>query len=444
MTRLAKLLDRDTVKAALSFGGGQGWTGVNAFSPEHANLWSPSIRADRETIGADFPSYIANALQGNGIVFACAMARAFPFSEARFIFQRLENGRPTDLFGTPALDLLNNPAPNVTTGELLMRMELAASFAGNSYWTPTNGRLRHLRPDWVTIVSGVLGDPDAGPFDLEAEVLGYIYEPKGVGRKYDPVFLSVDRVVHYSPIPDPLAQWRGMSWLTPVLREIAADGAATKHKLKFFERGAQPGLVIRYGADKKPEDIERYKAVFDEGYAGVDNAYSALHLGGGADTTVFGLDLKQLDFKATQGAGETRIAAAAGVGAIIAQLSEGLAGSSLNEGNYAAALRRFTDMTLRPLWRTASASLAKPSIVQVPSDARLWFDVRDVALLAESATNEADITTKDASAIRTLVDAGFEPDAVIRAVDAKDLSLLAGRHSGLYSVQLQAPSAGQG
>jgi hypothetical protein len=30
-------------------------------------------------------------------------------------------------------------------------------------------------------------------------------------------------VAHWSPIPDPLANFRGMSWLTPVLREIDAD-----------------------------------------------------------------------------------------------------------------------------------------------------------------------------------------------------------------------------
>src|SRR5205823_2138143 len=32
-------------------------------------------------------------------------------------------------------------------------------------------------------------------------------------------------------------RWRGMSWLTPVLREIQADTATTRHKQKFFENG---------------------------------------------------------------------------------------------------------------------------------------------------------------------------------------------------------------
>jgi len=41
------------------------------------------------------------------------------------------------------------------------------------------------------------------------------------------------------------------------------------------------------------------------------------------------------------------------------------------------------------------------------------------------------------------VDAGWEPDAVIDAINAGDLKRLIGKHSGLYSVQLQPPGTGQ-
>jgi hypothetical protein len=41
--------------------------------------------------------------------------------------------------------------------------------------------------------------------------------------------------------------------------------------------------------------------------------------------------------------------------------------------------------------------------------------------------------------IQTLVNAGFEPDSVIAAVAARDMTLL--KHTGLLSVQLQDPTA---
>ena len=97
-------------------------------------------------------------------------------------------------------------------------------------------------------------------------------------------------------------------------------------------------------------------------------------------------------------------------------------------------------MTLRPLWRSAAGSLAK--IAGVPAGARLWIDVRDVEFLKEDRKDAAEILQLSATTIRSLVDAGYDPDAVIDAVEADDLSRLTGKHSGLYSVQLQEPGAG--
>lgn len=408
--------------------------------------WYPSLlrtttwRADREDIEHDFEAIVEGAYKRNGIIFACILARLLPFSEARFQFQQLNKGRPGDLFSTQDLALLEQPWPNGTTGELLARMEQDASLAGNFYATPVgtgaNRRIRRMRPDWVSIVSGIRGDTDGDPLALDAEILGYIYTPRYNGKEAtDSVFLTPDRVVHYSPIPDPAAQWRGMSWLTPVIREIQADNATTRHKLKFFENGATPSYVIKYDSTVSPATFQRFVTLFNEQHVGTDNAYKVLHIGGGADPHVVGADLKQLDFSATQGAGETRIAAAAGVGAIIARLSAGMQGSSLNAGNYSSAKRQFADMTIRPLWRIAAASLAKPDIVKVPAGTRLWYDDRDISFLQEDQKDAAEIAHLQAQTIRALVDGGYTADSVKAAVTAGDFSLL--EHSGMFSVQLQ-------
>lgn len=404
--------------------------------------WSPRVGRE-EKIETDFASIVTKAYKQNGPVFACVLARALPFSEARFMWQELVDGRPGRLTGSDGLELLQSPWPNATTGELLWRMEQDASLAGNFYATTVQRSgvecIRRLRPDWLTIISGINGDPSGSSFALDSEVLGYIYHPRNVTPAVNPQFLSPDRVVHYSPVPDPEAQWRGMSWLTPVLDEIAGDKAATKHKLKFFDNGATSNLVVTYDASVNPEAVERYAEMFDQAHAGVDRAYSTIHLGGGADAKAFGADMKQIDFKATQGAGETRIAAAAGVGAIMARLSEGLQGSSLNDGNYNAAKRHFADMTLRPLWRMAAGSLTKFAEGADPKSKRLWYDVTDVEFLKDDRKDQSEVLNQQATTIASLVAAGYQPDAVIDAVDANDLSRLSGKHSGLYSVQLQAP-----
>lgn len=400
-------------------------------------LASGGSGTNREQIENSFVQYVEEIYKRNGIVYACIAARQRAFSEVRFLLQQIVDGRPGTLYTHESLNLLDRPWPNGTTGELLARMEQDVSLAGNSYWTIVGTgqqrRLRHLRPDWVTIMSGLRSDPmETNPDLLETEPLAYIYAPPGS----NPQVLRADDVVHYSPDPDPIAHWRGMSWLTPLIREVRADHHATTHKLKYFENGAAITTVVAYPENMDPKKFARYVELFEEHHRGPDRAYKTLHIGGGADASAIGSDMKA-DFKAIQGAGETRIAAAAGVGAIIARFSEGLAGSALNQGNYAAARRQFADMTIRPLWRSAAASLSK--FVEVPGTDRLWYDARDVEFLKEDRKDAAEIDSTTAQTIKALVDAGFTPASVVASIGAGDFALL--EHSGLYSVQLQEAGA---
>jgi hypothetical protein len=160
-----------------------------------------------------------------------------------------------------------------------------------------------------------------------------------------------------------------------------------------------------------------------------------LFTGGGADVTVVGADMRQLDFKVVQGAGETRIAAASGVGAVIAQFSEGMQGSSLNAGNYAASRRRFGDVTMRHLWQEACGALRV--LVTPPRNAELWYLADDIPFLQEDAKDAADIEQVKAVSLRQLIEAGFDPETAVRTVDERDVTLLT--HTGNVSVQLQPP-----
>lgn len=396
------------------------------------NGLTTTLSGDHESVEASFAGYVQAGYKQNGVVFACMLVRLLLFSEARFQFQQLRNGRPGDLFGTAELGILENPWPNGTTGDLMTRAIQDADLAGNFYaYRESKTRLRRMRPDWVSIVLGSMSDPDVQAGDLDAEAIGYIYHPGGHGSGRPPVALLREQVAHFAPIPDPIATFRGMSWLTPILRELMADGAATSHKLKFFENAATSNMVVSLNPEIKLEAFEAFVEKMDEQHRGAVNAYKTLYLAGGADAKVVGSNFQQIDFKVTQGAGETRIAAAAGVPPIIVGLSEGLAASSYS--NYAQARRRFSDGTMRPLWRMMADSMAP--IVNVPSGARLTYDDRDIAFLQEDQKDLADIQVIESTAIHLLIAAGYEPDSVIKAVSGNDLTLLT--HTGLFSVQLQ-------
>jgi len=399
-----------------------------------------SAQPNQETITDNFIGLVEGAFKSNAVVFACEQKRLSIFSEAWFIWQGFNAGKPGRLFSTPDLDILEQPWPRATTGDLLTRMLAHADFGGNgcvARQPDAPDRLRMMRPDWVTIV---MGDPSGQPVksaaQLDAEIIGFLHAP--MDGQTEPEALLADEVCHFAPTPDPLARFRGMSWLTPVIREILGDQAATEHKLAFFSNGATPQLVVSFDASVNEDAFAKFVAKMDQTHKGWRNAYKTLYLGGGADVTVAGKDLQQLDFSNTQGKGETRISAAAGIHPVIVGLSEGLQGSSLNAGNFAAARRVTADTTMRPLWRNVCGSLQ--AIVPPPnSGARLWYDEAQIAFLREDAADRAKVQYVKAQTIWQLVQAGYETESVVAAVEAEDMSLLS--HTGMTSVQLHPPGS---
>lgn len=381
---------------------------------------------DIEKISPEFQAYCEQAYASNGIVFAVQLARSSLFSEARFKFRALNDKH---LFGSPALSLLERPWPGGTTGELLSRMDQHASLAGQSFTRHAGDRLEQLRPDRV---ARILGELEDGSY----EIAGYGYDREGVGDFLSEVY-PASEVADWTPIPDPLSQFRGMSWLTPVVREIEADVAMTTHKSKFFDNAATPNLLVKFPVELKGDQIDRYRDRFDARNSGVQNAWKTLVLDRGADATVIGQNFEEMAFTAVQAAGENRIAAAAGVPGIVVGLKEGLEAATYS--NYVQAMRRFVDITMRPNWRSACAALAK--LVEVPAVSELWFDTTDIAALREGEQERATTAQTLANAAGELIRAGYAPETVAQALIAGDMSLLT--HTGAIPTALypggQAP-----
>lgn len=204
----------------------------------------------------NFVGLATYAYQQNGPVFACMLVRQLVFSSIRFQWQRMRNGKPSDTYGTKDLRLLERPWPGGTTQDLLSRMINDADLAGNSYWyrdtslarlgtAEPDSELVRLRPDWVDIIvePRVIrgGMAEVGGGQLGWRKVGFVYTERNGGDD-NPIAFLADEVVHFAPIPDPMASFRGMSWLTPILREIQADQAMTRHQRAFFDNGAPQPL----------------------------------------------------------------------------------------------------------------------------------------------------------------------------------------------------------
>jgi hypothetical protein len=414
----------------------QDW--LNLMSDPSAMRLNTTLTGDTESIGSSYPAYVDGAYRSNPIIFGIERQRMMVFSEARFMWRQLRKGKPGDLFSTTELERLRHPWPGGTTGDLLARAMLEADLAGNHYAVRTPTKIRPLRPDWVSIVYGSdREDEMEARHDPDAEVVGYVYSPGGKNSGSKPISYLPEFVAHFAPIPDPLTIGLGMSWLTPALRDIEADKLTTRFKKKFFENGATANMVVKFDPAVSPDNAEKFKNLFLEEHVGAANAYRTLFLGGGTDATVVGANFQQIDFAATTGKGENRIAVASGIHASLLGLSEGLQGSPLNNSNYASARRSVADTVYRPMWRDLCGSYE--TIVPPPSGAELWFDLDGVAFLREDQKDATEIMSVKASTIANLVREGFTPESVVMAVTEENPSLL--EHTGKVSVQLVDPNA---
>lgn len=409
------------------------------------------MNGELEVADGNLDAIAEHVYKANGPVWALVAVRMLLFAEARFQFQRMRGGRPGELFNTSALRLLEHPfGPGSTLGDMLARAEQDVSLMGNAFITDRtivsrsgdtvqSDKLRRLRPDWVTMVYGSQTEPEMFGDALDGELIAYLYTPRMPGGSFGAgTVLLPHEVAHYAPYPDPQAYHRGMSWITPVIREVGADEAALIHKSSFFRNGAGPRLAMKIDPSIEKDDFEKLAATIEAHHTGPWNAYKTLYLGGGADPVPMTFNMRDLDYHAVTGGGETRLASAAGVPPTIVGFSEGLAGSALNAGNYQQSKRRLGDATLRPLWRNFAGSLE--TLFPPPGDdCRLWYDDRDIAFLRDDTNDAATIAANNATTAKTLIDAGFDPATVVLAVQSGDMSQL--KHTGLVSVQLQPPGA---
>ncbi len=381
--------------------------------------------------------HAAEMVASNAALAAVVGVRTKVFAEITFKWQRYESGRLGALFGTPELAILERPWAGAQTPHLLASMELDVSVYGNSYWTLSGGELVRLDPRHVSIATTEVIDEASGMV-VGHRLAGYAYHVNGSS---DSAMFLPNEVAHYRLDTDPENAFRGVSWLRSVMADAAADQAMTGYKDSLLNNSAVPGMVLRAEPGVSLEQFEAAREMLRTRHTGWDKVGRTLLLGAGFDVQVVGSTMQQLDMKAIQGAGETRIAAAAGVPASIVGFSEGLQGSALNAGNYGATRRRFADGTMRPLWRAACAALS--TLVPTPPAARLWYDAGDVSFLQEDVKDEADIRSRKALTIESLIRAGFRPDAAAEFAQTGDEAMLIGQHTGLFSVQLQPPTDGQ-
>jgi hypothetical protein len=363
------------------------------------------------------------AVVGNGTVYGIVRTRVDLFSQVTFAWRRFGAGpKPmaSDLFTDATLAPLDNPSP------MLEWFELDAATAGSSFHVRDGGKVRRLPPKWCSIVLGSQRYPDDPATAWDAEPIGLICLAPNRPANEAEVFLW-DEVIHYCPERDPEARYRGMSYLRPVMEDVASDNGARRYLTRFFENSATPNMAVVFPPEIGKEIVEAYRDFFLEKHQGVDRAFRTAFLGAGADLKVVGTNLKDLDTEAVRNQIHIDIANAAGVDPMAVGLLQ------VNYANRKESNRALADRKLRYLWMKAVEAL-RPAIGPPPAGASLWYDASAVSALQADQLDDAQVQAQQAQTMRTLIDGGFDPPSVTKAVTTGDMTKLV--HSGNLSVQL--------
>ena len=205
--------------------------------------------------------------------------------------------------------------------------------------------------------------------------------------------------------------------MSPVLREVGADNSMTMYKTLYMDHGT-PVAAVKYDRPLKQETIDILLDRIQAKFGGVANAGKTLIFDQGGDP-IMGVGLDALDFRNVQAGGELRICAAAGVSPILIGLRSADTGET-----YQSAMRQLADMHMRPLWRSACASLQK-LVPNIPAQGvQLWYDTTDIAALQAAETEKAQVTQVSAAAMLTFIQAGFTRESAVNAVTSGDMTLL--------------------
>jgi Phage portal protein len=418
--------------------------GANETTPvtiyDWAKMFAPGGQVNYGGINYQAFSTTSAAANFSSVVYTCQAKRTAVFSEARFTWQRLRDGRPQPqgLFGTPELRILEEPWRGAHTRDLLAVAEMDSAIYGNSYWVfDENGQyLVRIDPNHVKLVTEAALDPVTG-WKVGERLVAYAVTTDRRTSIYPP-----ENIAHYKPIPAAGNQFVGQSWIGACLPDIDADHMLTDYKLSAIRNGANLTTVVNLDPNLTPTQFDDFVEKFKETHRGPVHAGEPLFLQGGSDVKTVGQTFEQLALKATQGSGETRIAAAAQVHPVLLGLSEGLAGSSLNAGNYQSAKQGFVDGTMCPAWGAFCEAFS--SLLTIPGGSRLWYDARDIPFLRQELAAQMDAIAAQTQAVTNLVREGFDPDSAVRYVQTGDIAELYGSHSGMLSVQLHTPGASTG
>lgn len=231
-----------------------------------------------------------------GWVYACVNSIAEEVGMMDFKLQRrLKDGQWQEVPNHPAMQLLNNVNPFMSSFDLLFGTQAFLELHGNAFWylatyknTNTIAEIWLLDPTRVGVVK-----------DQEKFIGGYVF----INDKGQKVPFKPEEIIHFKKF-NPNNPYRGIGTVEAAALAIDTDTFSAKYQRNFFGNSALPSAVLQSDKELTQDQYNRIKANWDSKYKGVDNAHKMAILEGGLKFQ--SMTLSQKDMQYLEGRKATR------------------------------------------------------------------------------------------------------------------------------------------
>jgi len=310
----------------------------------------------------------------------------------------------------PAARLWAMPNPFTSTGEFLQTTQQHYELAGESVWYVGYSNLGMgpplelwpVRPDRVTPV------PDADRF-----LVGWVYRNAG-----EQIPWSVREVVQLRR-PSPLDPYRGISPVAAALADIYGEQAAASYNNMFFRNSAEPGGIIEVDRHLSDAEWEEMIARWGEQHQGIERSHR-IGVIEKAKWVERKYTMRDMQFEALRKLNREFIREAF-------RYPKSMLGSTedVNKANALAAGYVFKDWLIRPRVEKVRSALNSKLLPLFGTmgqglefrygeqgDNEILEDDRELAIKARET---------DATIVKMLVEAGFDPADVLAYVGLPEL-----------------------
>lgn len=356
---------------------------------QNVSLVSPWLKSVVWTISRSFLSLAREGYANNSIVYACLRLLSQSVPEAPLLAYTVGADREKKpvAHDHPLAQLIRQPNPLMTEYELIELITLHLGIVGRSHWWKQRDRagrvvaLWPLRPDRVGPRYGGAEDDDVTQDSRLAIISGWTYAPPGSGAAQ---FIPLDDMISFNH-PDPAGETggivEGLGWVQVLAREIETDNEATTFVGALLKNNAMPGAILQTKTPNLSKDsADRIKRIFGQQFGGSQRGMTAV-LDADTTYTAASFNLQQLEFPDLRNIAESRIAAAAGVPAVLVGLKVGIDAGI--KATITEQRQYFSETTLANYWRRLADQFTNDLASEFGGDLIVAFDTTQVKALSE-------------------------------------------------------------